>query len=229
MKPRIQCVLAQWNPGSSAFSPRIQAAVRAAPGWSLAAPVPARLADRRRHRGVHDLRIADPRDDRLRQPGRAVYADPRRSHRAAPARLSGRPSARLDAGRRSRRYRVFADLSRHRGIVPVPGVPIVRPDAPLFYANAEMVRDAIENAVVSSAEPVRAVVLVLDGTTTSTSPAPSSSASWPAAWPPGTSRSAWPTCTAPPWRWPNGLGCSPGSAPITSSRLRPPPWPGRSR
>jgi CBS domain-containing protein len=58
---------------------------------------------------------------------------------------------------------VFADLSRHPGIVPVPGVLIVRPDAPLLYANAEMVRDAIENAVVSSAEPVRAVVLVLDG------------------------------------------------------------------
>ncbi len=32
---------------------------------------------------------------------------------------------------------MFADLSRHRGIVPVPGVLIVRPDAPLFYANAE--------------------------------------------------------------------------------------------
>ena len=124
---------------------------------------------------------------------------------------------------------MFADLSRHRGIVPVPGVLIVRPDAPLFYANAEMVRDAIETAVVSSAEPVRAVVLVLDGNDTSTSPAPTSSASWPAARPPGTSRSAWPTCTARPWRWPNGLGCSPGSAPITSSRPRPPPWPGRSR
>jgi MFS superfamily sulfate permease-like transporter len=58
---------------------------------------------------------------------------------------------------------VFADLRRHRGIVPVPGVLIVRPDAPLFYANAELVRDAIEQAAVSSAEPVRAVVLVLDG------------------------------------------------------------------
>jgi sulfate permease, SulP family len=58
---------------------------------------------------------------------------------------------------------VFADLGRHRGIVPVPGVLIVRPDAPLFYANAEMIRDAIEHAVVSSAEPVRAVVLVLEG------------------------------------------------------------------
>jgi sulfate permease, SulP family len=58
---------------------------------------------------------------------------------------------------------VFADLRRHRGIVPVPGVLIVRPDAPVFYANAELVRDAVEQAVVSPAEPVRAVVLVLDG------------------------------------------------------------------
>jgi STAS domain-containing protein len=61
------------------------------------------------------------------------------------------------------RRRVFADLRRHRGIVPVPGVLIVRPDAPVFYSNAEPVRDAIEQAVVSPAEPVRAVVLVLDG------------------------------------------------------------------
>jgi hypothetical protein len=43
--------------------------------------------------------------------------------------------------------------------VPVPGVLIVRPDAPVFYANAELVRDAIEQAVVSPAEPARAVVL----------------------------------------------------------------------
>jgi hypothetical protein len=47
--------------------------------------------------------------------------------------------------------------------------------------------------------------------------------------PPGTSRSAWPTCTARPWTWPNGPGCSPWSARIASSRPRPPPWPGRSR
>ena len=53
----------------------------------------------------------------------------------------------------------FADIGRHDGIVPVPGVLIVRPDAPLFYANAELVRDAIEQAVGSA----RAVVLVLDG------------------------------------------------------------------
>src|SRR6185437_703776 len=38
----------------------------------------------------------------------------------------------------------FADIGRHDGITPVRGVLIVRPDAPLFYANAELVRDAIE-------------------------------------------------------------------------------------
>jgi sulfate permease, SulP family len=54
---------------------------------------------------------------------------------------------------------LFADIRRHPGITPVPGVLIVRPDAPLFYANAELVRDAIEQAVGSA----RAVVLVLDG------------------------------------------------------------------
>jgi sulfate permease, SulP family len=53
----------------------------------------------------------------------------------------------------------FADIGRHDGITAVPGVLIVRPDAPLFYANAELVRDAIEQAVGST----RAVALVLDG------------------------------------------------------------------
>jgi MFS superfamily sulfate permease-like transporter len=53
----------------------------------------------------------------------------------------------------------FADIRRHPGVAPVPGVLIVRPDAPLFYANAELVRDAIEQA----AEGTRVVVIVLDG------------------------------------------------------------------
>ena len=58
---------------------------------------------------------------------------------------------------------VFTDITRHHGVTPVPGVLIVRPDAPLFYANAELVRDAIEQAAVSAPDPVRAVVLVLEG------------------------------------------------------------------
>ncbi len=53
----------------------------------------------------------------------------------------------------------FADIRRHPGVAPVPGVLIVRPDAPLFYANAELVRDAIEQAAGGH----RAVVIILDG------------------------------------------------------------------
>jgi len=43
----------------------------------------------------------------------------------------------------------------------VPGVLIVRPDAPLFYANALMVREAIEQAVAAS-DHLQAVVLLLE-------------------------------------------------------------------
>jgi sulfate permease, SulP family len=56
----------------------------------------------------------------------------------------------------------FEDIRRHPEAVPVPGTLIVRPDAPLFYANAQLVREAIEQAVASSPAPVRAVVLILD-------------------------------------------------------------------
>ena len=41
----------------------------------------------------------------------------------------------------------FEDVERHEDARQVPGVLVVRPDAPLFYANAEAVRDAVENDV----------------------------------------------------------------------------------
>jgi len=56
----------------------------------------------------------------------------------------------------------FEDTRRHPDAVPVPGVLIARPDAPLFYANAQLVRDAIEHAVTTSPEGVHAVVVILD-------------------------------------------------------------------
>lgn len=56
----------------------------------------------------------------------------------------------------------FEDIRRQPDAVPVPGVLIVRPDAALFYANAQLVRDAIEHAVAASSGPVYAVVLDLD-------------------------------------------------------------------
>jgi sulfate permease, SulP family len=57
----------------------------------------------------------------------------------------------------------FEDLERHPDAAPPPGMIVVRPDAPLFYANAESVRDSVESAVIASGQPVHAVVLDLDG------------------------------------------------------------------
>ncbi|HTT90795.1 MAG TPA: SulP family inorganic anion transporter, partial [Acidimicrobiales bacterium] len=56
----------------------------------------------------------------------------------------------------------FEDIERHPDAVPVPGVLVVRPDAPLFYANAQAVRDAVEADVGSSSSSVKAVVFDLD-------------------------------------------------------------------
>jgi SulP family sulfate permease len=52
----------------------------------------------------------------------------------------------------------FIDLARHDDAVAIPGVLVVRPDAPLFYANAQAVRDAIES-MVASTSATRVVVL----------------------------------------------------------------------
>jgi SulP family sulfate permease len=56
----------------------------------------------------------------------------------------------------------FEDIRRHPEAVPVPWALLARPDAPLFYANAQLVRDGVEHAIATSPEPVHAVVLVLD-------------------------------------------------------------------
>jgi sulfate permease, SulP family len=56
----------------------------------------------------------------------------------------------------------FEDLERHPEAEALPGVLVVRPDAPLFYANAQAVRDDVEADVASSNATVRAVVFDLD-------------------------------------------------------------------
>ena len=53
----------------------------------------------------------------------------------------------------------YSDLERHPENVAVPGVLIVRLDAPLYYANALTVRDGIKAMIEDSAAPVRAVVI----------------------------------------------------------------------
>lgn len=56
----------------------------------------------------------------------------------------------------------FEDLSRHEGVAAIPGVLIVRPDAPLFFANAQSVQDQVEALVAGRKAEVRALILDLD-------------------------------------------------------------------
>jgi sulfate permease, SulP family len=56
----------------------------------------------------------------------------------------------------------YVDVRRHPEAVPVPGVLVVRPDASLFYANAQAVRDTIEAAVQHPDPATRIVILDLD-------------------------------------------------------------------
>ena len=53
----------------------------------------------------------------------------------------------------------YADLARHPEAVRVPGVLVVRFDAPIYYANALSVRGRIEEIVQAEDAPPRAIVL----------------------------------------------------------------------
>ena len=56
----------------------------------------------------------------------------------------------------------YEDVRRHADAQPAPGVLIVRPDAPLFYANAQPLRDTVTE-LAGSAGKVHTVILDLDG------------------------------------------------------------------
>ena len=58
---------------------------------------------------------------------------------------------------------VFVDIGRNPGANVTPGVLVVRPDAMLFYANAQTVQDEITASVDVAEPPVRVVVIDLDG------------------------------------------------------------------
>ncbi len=53
----------------------------------------------------------------------------------------------------------YHDITRHPGAREVPGLVLFRWDAPLFFANAELFRDCVLNAVANSATPVRWLVV----------------------------------------------------------------------
>ena len=56
----------------------------------------------------------------------------------------------------------YADVERYPDAVPIPGILIVRPNAPLFYANAQAVQDGIRALVAQSRPAVHTVLLDLD-------------------------------------------------------------------
>ena len=56
----------------------------------------------------------------------------------------------------------FVDVKRQPDAVLPFGISIVRPDAPLFYANAQGVRDAVESIVASASTTINAVALDID-------------------------------------------------------------------
>jgi SulP family sulfate permease len=56
----------------------------------------------------------------------------------------------------------FVDVDRHPNAHPVPGVLIVRPDAPLFYANAQAVEDGARTLLASSSAGTHTVLIDLD-------------------------------------------------------------------
>jgi sulfate permease, SulP family len=56
----------------------------------------------------------------------------------------------------------YMDLDRHPEARATEGVLVVKADAPIFYANAQSVRDSIDDLVGTATDPVRVVVLDLD-------------------------------------------------------------------
>ena len=57
----------------------------------------------------------------------------------------------------------YSDLARHPENSPVPGVLIVRLDAPMYYANALTARDGVKAMIRGAASPPRAVVFDAEG------------------------------------------------------------------
>jgi high affinity sulfate transporter 1 len=59
---------------------------------------------------------------------------------------------------------VLGDLAQHPDFRPVPDVLVARPDAPLFFANGTVLRDALRENVRATSPRPRAVLLDLEAT-----------------------------------------------------------------
>jgi MFS superfamily sulfate permease-like transporter len=56
----------------------------------------------------------------------------------------------------------YLDMERHPEARATEAVLVVKADAPIFYANAQAVRDSIDDLLGKATEPIRVVVLDLD-------------------------------------------------------------------
>jgi sulfate permease, SulP family len=58
----------------------------------------------------------------------------------------------------------FVDVSAHADARPIDGIMIVRPEAPLFFANADRVLEAVRKLIAAQASAPGAIVLSLEET-----------------------------------------------------------------
>ena len=142
---------------------------------------PARGRAGRAHhpRGLAHPLVAEAPDAAQGGPGRGVVRRPGARRRAVhrrpaghddrPAGLAGlrrlpvEPAAPLVARTSSRDRGAYSDLTRHPENLPVPGVLIVRLDAPMYYANALTARDRVKAMIREAAPPPRAVIFDAEG------------------------------------------------------------------
>lgn len=65
---------------------------------------------------------------------------------------------------RLRQTRDFVDVAAHADATPIPGITIVRPEVPLFFANAERVLSQVRAMLRGQAAPAHTVMLSLEET-----------------------------------------------------------------
>jgi MFS superfamily sulfate permease-like transporter len=59
----------------------------------------------------------------------------------------------------------YHDITRYPDARQIPGLVLFRWDAPLFFANAELFRERVSNAVAKSSTPIRRVVVAAEPVT----------------------------------------------------------------
>jgi len=60
----------------------------------------------------------------------------------------------------------YSDIARHPEVKPIPGLLILRVEAPLFFANANIARSQVLNALAASTPPPKAVLFDISSSST---------------------------------------------------------------